>query len=814
LKVYDVKLSEIPWNLWQQKFPPVESAELTQALSVKFPDRKEDVPSESLLKIYTQWYSGNYPRRWLMTQEDAGVLVVKMLMSEVGKAGNVPPALPVEKPKPSFPESTPAECFDNSSFDQFISSGIYRPAYYADVDKALKSKKPLPPNFCIPTTFIQQERADLLKGDKVAWKETSGSDMLVEYQKLMKTFLYADVPTPPIPYEKFVGKPESSMRPNIRAILTNEMRTSEDKVDAIKQVVADLQLQDKIYIDTGGSFVICSHTLADLQGEMSDRLKYYNDWTAVVDGFRVCKFCGEQINTDVVTFQDEFDENGIPIISHDTLGGHGSSTNISIKELSSKFNLKNVGELVLYLLLSLLQIVPSIHQLVPIIDQIKKLTSALQKNAKIPIDKKHELEGMFGIIGMTLLLLTHEPFLIPKRSFGLKMKLSGFPREEGDAHVVDFLLGVLKKTIEATPNTYQGSVSTLFQSIISKTKSVKAEIIKLIPTFIAPFKDVLQSSKSRYEGVPEEESLNQISMPLILISKTVFKPSEKLGAEEFMSECKNPAPHCFITGSKLPILVQSAVILDKTNPSKNSSLIPKPDFRSRSLFIEDKEIARLVKLGFPNMKLDKLKEFVKTSDGLANLALVSQLLILMPKSEFVEERLSLVTFLQASDPSLLRDASLGILYEVLHEINKTKELVQIVANALNTNLSLTMILYTKTQAEKETMELRAKERDLLKFRLRQMDDTQREITKMLLELGFGEIVGKGDREIFAREYNVDVDRPEEGYNATRDYDDDDVPVQNGIEMTVDAGDYGDRAVRDNGDYANHGNVDDGEGFGF
>jgi hypothetical protein len=170
--------------------------------------------------------------------------------------------------------------------------------------------------------------------------------------------------------------------------------------------------------------------------------------------------------------------------------------------------------------------------------------------------------------------------------------------------------------------------------------------------------------------------------------------------------------------------------------------------------------------------------------------------------------------LQPSDPSLLRDASLGILYEVLHEINKTKELVQIVANALNTNLSLTMILYTKTQAEKETMELRAKERDLLKFRLRQMDDTQREITKMLLELGFGEIVGKGDREIFAREYNVDVDRPEEGYNATRDYDDDDVPVQNGIEMTVDAGDYGDRAVRDNGDYANHGNVDDGEGFGF
>ena len=60
--------------------------------------------------------------------------------------------------------------------------------------------------------------------------------------------------------------------------------------------------------------------------------------------------------------------------------------------------------------------------------------------------------------------------------------------------------------------------------------------------------------------------------------------------------------------------------------------------------------------------------------------------------------------------------------------------------------------------------------------------------------------------IFAREYRLpdpeaeyneivnenDIDRPEEGYNAERDVEDDQAAIVNGVEQQVDYGDYGDR----------------------
>ena len=57
-------------------------------------------------------------------------------------------------------------------------------------------------------------------------------------------------------------------------------------------------------------------------------------------------------------------------------------------------------------------------------------------------------------------------------------------------------------------------------------------------------------------------------------------------------------------------------------------------------------------------------------------------------------------------------------------------------------------------------------------------------------------------ETMVEETVVDMDRPEEGYNDERDYvENGDQPIaDDGTQLQVDYGDYGDRAVRDYNDY--------------
>jgi hypothetical protein len=103
-----------------------------------------------------------------------------------------------------------------------------------------------------------------------------------------------------------------------------------------------------------------------------------------------------------------------------------------------------------------------------------------------------------------------------------------------------------------------------------------------------------------------------------------------------------------------------------------------------------------------------------------------------------------------------------------------------------------------------------------------MNDTERELTQRLLELGLADfIITNIDRKRFVRELNykepeleevnvVDMDRPEEGYNDERDYvENGNEPIaDDGTQLQVDYGDYGDRAVRDYNDYTTQNNFDE------
>jgi hypothetical protein len=102
-----------------------------------------------------------------------------------------------------------------------------------------------------------------------------------------------------------------------------------------------------------------------------------------------------------------------------------------------------------------------------------------------------------------------------------------------------------------------------------------------------------------------------------------------------------------------------------------------------------------------------------------------------------------------------------------------------------------------------------------------MTDAEREVSKRLLDLGLGDfLITNVDRERFVRELDykeplleevvVDMDRPEEGYNAERDYvENGDEPIaDDGTQLQVDYGDYGDRTVRDYNDYTTQYDFDD------
>jgi hypothetical protein len=853
LKIYDVSLSQIPWNLWKERFPPSDTISATPTImSVAFAaPSDESAPSKGLQEIYVNpWYSGIEPRFWLSKQEDNGSLVAKMILSKAGKIGLVTPAIMSEKPITPLTSSSPEECFVVDSFDAFLNSGIYRSPSWKDVDAAVDKHKPIPSGHCIPVAQIVQERADALVAGKLAWKETTDTELLKEHQQLLKFFQYVETKPKAHVYEKYAGQPQSDLRRQILALLKDDNRMPVDKADAVEKMVRGAVNKDEQYFDATDSFLVCGHTLSDLRGDLEfDVRAFYDKWTAIDEGFRSCKYCGEQINSDVFVAQDDFDEEGNAIKSHDVLDSsfhgepHVAAFSNSLNKLKSAFMLDNPGESILYLLLSLLQVLPSESQLLPVVQNIRELSSVLKANKKIDKTAKERTEGILGIAGMVVLLQTHNPFLIPRRSFGSKiLKLTGYPRDTddtSDSPTLDIVISILKTTFESSPNTFKGPTTTLLRLAISKPKDVRKESILFIKQAAQKFKTQFVAAKERYEVPMDTVATGQVSLPVLRIEKASYSPSEKIGEEEQKSLCNIPMPMTYITGRFPPNVVQDPIILLPTKPSELATYITSTEESPKLVVFTDAEIRRRAGMGFPkSTKLDKLETFLRSdTDGIAFLALLNRMLDILSKESYPLARLveyrSMSVFLQTTtDKSLLRDAARGIVYELLHEVVKDKNksgLLNALSTAVQRDLVLSMILITKDQATKQESDLRTREREVFKQRMRSMNDTEREATKMLLDIGIAPyIITNEDREIFAKEYNLpdpeseyeravneaDMDRPEEGYNASRDVEDDQAAIVDGHEQQVDYGDYGDRReeVRDR-NYEAVADFDFDEGYG-
>jgi len=852
LKIYDVKLSQIPWNLWKERFPPVGMIAATPTiLSVEFPKTTDTVePAKSLQDSYIiKWMPGIEPREWLARQEDAGALVSKMLLTQASKSGLVPPVVVGERPESQAIKSTPEECFTFDTFDGLVNAGIYRLPQWSLVNTAIDKAKPIPPGTCVPMPQVMQEKADMITASKIGWKETTPTDILKDHQELLKFFQYAETPEKPKPYEKYASQPESELRRLIKALLKDPERDPVDKASAIQLLLRGASQKEEQWFGEDDGFLICGHTIALLKGDMeTDKDAFYEKWTAVDDGFRACKFCGERVNNDVFVAQDDFDENGNVIINYDSLEtnpafkgeSHVQSFSNDLSKLKSAFMLENPGETVLYLLLSLLQVLPDESQLIPVVQFIRKLTMVLKANKKIEKTTKERIEGILGIAGMVTLLLTHNPFLIPRRSFGSKvLKLSGFPRDTDspdNAPALDIVISVLKTTFQASPSTFKGPIATIMRHIIAKPKDVRKEAIGFLKQTLKDFEAQYLSAKERYAVPVSSEITSMISLPVVRREKTLFTPADKLGEDEKMAECKLDIPKTYITGHLPPNVVQERMVFSPTRPSPFAQPIEPVYTPPKAIIFTEAEVRRRAGIGFPKgLKLDKIEAFVRSdTDGVALLTLLNRILDILvsegfPLEKAAEYRAANV-YLRTT---LVRDAARGLLYELLHDVVSQRNkagLVSALSTASQRDLAFNMILITKEQATRQDSDLRTRERELFKMRMRNMNDTEREVTKMLLDIGIAPyIITNEDRELFAAEYKIpdpevvhsdaiaeqDLDRPEEGYNAARDVDEDGAQaIVNGHELEVDYGDYGDRRNEPTDrDYERHYWTEQGEDYG-
>lgn len=818
LKIYDLKLSNIPWTLWKQRFPPVELKNSPkQDIQIDFPKNEAYKPSEILTKTYDfKWEPGYHHRYWLSKQIDYGCFVSQLLISRSSENGLMALSTP-EGPSVQHPTSSIDMCQSlTSDFDTFLHSGLYR---YGK----LKDGFEISDGVCVPVGSIQQEKSYL--NNKLGWKETTEKDILNNYIKLIKNFTVIEKEDF-ISYTKVEHLQESELRKSILVILDDDLRSPEDKYNSILLLLKETEYKNKQYFQND-IFVICQHTLSILNGNLEENPQnFYTEWTSISNGKRVCNYCGEEVSSEVVVAVEEYDDSGHLIMTYESLETRGTTettidsfTN-SLLELKKIIDLKHPGESALFLLFAFLQIIPQENQLVPVLSLMRELTKALRSKSKISKEAQERIEGILCIPAIITILQTHQPFLIPKRSLGnTPFKLSGFPRDStdsSDSAILDSIIKTLKKTMEEIGST-KGPINELAKYIVSKPQKVREESLPFIKLFSNKFSSLFEASKDRFTSPIEEISLNSITFPEMKIDTPFFKTGDTIEDEKHL-ECEGKTIINWNT-KKLPYGLQIPLKIDsKISPSPDMVLLEPSSLTSSSKSLTQEEINKGLNLSIPS-PFKILEQFMKGFDSSTFIKLSERILDYVSTTKFDKQKqIDIREKLQIpyKSSSEMRDTAKSLFLILLNQIKDTPNIVRILGDAFKTDLVFRMIFVSKEKAESEELDLRTKETNLLKSRYREMTDTRRQLVKSLVDIGIADfIVTNEDRELFSKEFerNVekeyenleqtqDLNRPEEGYNVERDYvDNGDVPQDvMGNEMDVDFGDYGDRAVRDYNDY--------------
>ena len=793
LKLYDVELSSIPWTTWKSRFPPVDPLQVPpESEPLAFPPSNQLAPPDKLQEAYALPYEpGISVRHWLMQRVDGGRLVVELLRSMVNEAGSVESIPGVDLPQASYPETTLQECsLEGKSFPDFTITGILRQ---------------VPPKSyqCVPLEFIKQERGRAGYLNRLPWKETTRDELQKTYlRRLASVQPRAIAATKEAPSSKTPEAKESPRRREVLAIQSDGTRFAEDKYRDLQEILRESTFTNQIYTDAEGAFVACAHTLALLGGDLAaDRRAYYDTWSAKVDGLRVCKFCGEVINDDVIVEQEDYTEDGFRIRDTEALpqqafvGETIRNFTTGLHQLRPLFVLENAHDETVFLLLSLLQVLPNRERLEPLL-KLGRSVAATQFS-KGSADQIAKFTGLTGLATAAFLLQTHIPTLVPRRSFGPRpLLLSGYPRDSAEPEkvtIADTLMTVLRKTFEAFPTSFKGPSKQLIQAVLSAPTEVRKGVIAFLspkspmlvtkqgPTFLP---GLLAEAKAYQAGQPVVEA------PLALLP-VVFPPKE-LGVLNSFAPCPSNRP--IWTSGREPRVLQAVVPLW---PGIQASVLATSLRPSSSVRVEPERIP-IATIRARRAKGKGLETKLRVGTGpRANLLLASRL------ADLMKTPLPLRSVDPTESADALRDIAQGFAYEAIATAQSTPARKTQLEEARTMDAALYVLQAEYTEQKKEVAKLRARERHTIVDDLKVRSDSDRELIRDLLQIGLAPyIVTLQDRAMFAREAEhlreMMADEDERlavdddiGVGLTRDYEDDgSLPFAN---AGADYGDYADRA---------------------
>ena len=801
LKLYDVRLRDIPWSTWKSKFPPVDVVQdVAPGEPIAFPKPAQLAPPENVISAYKTDYSpGVSVRLWLMNQLDGGALIPELLRSKAIENGSVESVPGVDIEQAAYPETTLEECaLIGANFPDFATKGVLRRNWVKDTVSYQ----------CVPLEFIKQERARIGYIDRKPWAESTESDIKKEYVLRMEQLReMEDKPKKELAPPKTPNRPDSLRRAEALAILNDPKRFADDKLRDLREVLQDTTFTKNVYSDTGDNqFVFCAHTLAILGGELAaDRTKFYDTWTARIDGYRVCKFCGEQINTDVFVDQVQFDEDGFLIRRTEALtvqqfhGAAVASFSTGLAALKPLFIAENPHDDTVYLLLSLLQVLPTADALEPLL-KLGRLVAAVQFSKGTPAQIA-KLSGMVGMATTALILQTHIPTLVPRRAFGSKpLILSGYPRDSdtpAEYTIVNTLIMVVQKTFEASPSSFRGAAQQLIRAVLSSPTEVKKTVTLLLSSK-SPLMDPTKL-KSK-EGAPlivfdmpnlfakaraymSEQPVREQPKTLI----PVMTPPKELGVIRSFVECPSSRP--IWTSGRYPKIVQDTVPLRMgLSAAKGAQKIPKTVSRR----VEPADATPEEIRG----RLAKEKGLGIQDAYRTNLAIASRLSDMFRLKEPVRN-------VNPTQPAnRLRDISRGILAETLSEVQKDPVKKTKFTEQRFKDVALYTLLADYKKEKAEFNKLRAAERMKFVQRMAQKSDQEREVIQDLLKIGLAPyIMTNQDRIDLAQEaqrLQEEVHRDDDMYRAVGDQD-------VGVGQPHDLFDQGDEDARgaDNGDYGDY-----------
>jgi hypothetical protein len=859
LKIYDIRLKDIPEKLWTSKFPPVPVVDETPPpKDITLPAKEEDAPSKQILEAYgTPWKSSLSSRKWLVDQVDGGMLVPKMFLSQAGDVGvaAVPP--PVIFPDAGVIEGTPDDCLpaDISGFTDFQTRGVYRAPKCAVCgatghsgfecpDKKSKDKEYKPGYGCIPISFIHKEQEDAPYHGKEPWTPGTDARILKEHQeRLQKYREYPEKSHVKIP----AATPSSASnetRRMIVSILEDETKLSDDKLYDIQALIKDSPISNHLYLDSEtGAFLICEHELHILSGDYArDPKKYLKTWCVRDSGFYICQYSGERI-AEVLEEQAVFDENGRQIMRGDvvttsaallTTSDHHTFAE-SLKSIQTAFKTDEPAEDIMYLILTLIQVLPEQEKLRRYLEYVRGETSKIRR-AMTGKRSSGEIDLVLGAIGFSatvILLQTHVPQLIPRRSFGSKpLQLNGFPRDETDSNnapLIDSLLFALQTTFEQYPSTFKGSSVVFLRAVLKDRKSIKRTVMtSLKKQFVPEFKDELQLARDTLDSETlGDNPIQSFSPPAIHPNKDVsfLKPEDSIvSTQEERYFCKSVTPW-LMSSTGFSFVQKELPIVLPLKPAAQSRIVEAEKVDEPAGTPDKAKVSSLLKL--KPIKSTAIQSMLKEeSPAILQSFLLRSLSILSTQSTADQ---TLRTYLgEAKDhvvgatgnSSLLRDFYKGLILDLGKQIADNGAVLSVLEKAWASDPTFVILRSKTPDLRKDIDSILAKERTMFRNKLRAMPDPQREITKKLIDLHLAPyLITKEDRESFVQEMQAELDTlepptdnplvageedraapeniPEEGLNDDRDNGEQgEVPLNaDGIELLTDYGDYGDRRAR-------------------